>query len=47
MFVGEPRGVDVAGRVCHVAVMFVGEPTNIRPTWHQGGHGTTRRTFVG
>jgi hypothetical protein len=47
MFVGEPRGVDVAGRVCHVAVMFVEEPTNIRPMWHQGGHGTTWRMFVG
>jgi hypothetical protein len=40
-------GVDVVGRVCHVAVMFVGEPTNIRPMWHRGGCGTTWRTFVG
>jgi hypothetical protein len=31
---------------CHVAVMFVGEPTNIRPTWHQSGRGTTWRTFI-
>jgi hypothetical protein len=25
----------------------VGSPTNIRPTWLQGGRGTTWRTFVG
>jgi hypothetical protein len=36
----------VGGRVCHMAIMFVGEPTNIRPPWHQGGRGTTWRTFV-
>jgi hypothetical protein len=37
------RGVDVAGRVYHVAVTL----TNIRPTWHQGGCETTWCTFVG
>jgi hypothetical protein len=37
----------VAGRVCNMAVMFIMEPTNIRPTWHQGGYGTMWRMFVG
>jgi hypothetical protein len=27
--------------------MFIGKPTNIRPMWHQGGCGTTWRTFIG
>jgi hypothetical protein len=27
-------GADVASRICHVAVMFIGGSTNIRPTWH-------------
>jgi hypothetical protein len=45
MCVGSPYehkghvGADVAGRVYHVSVMFIGEPTNIRPMWHQGHHG--------
>jgi hypothetical protein len=43
----EPRGVDVAGWVCHMAVMFIREPTNIRPIWHQGSCGTMWHTFVG
>jgi hypothetical protein len=30
-----------------MTVMFVGEPTNIRPTWHQGGWGTMWCTLVG
>jgi hypothetical protein len=52
MFIGSPTNiratwVDVAGRVCHVAVMFVGELMNVRPTWHHGGCGTTWHTFVG
>jgi hypothetical protein len=36
----------VAGRVCHVAVMFIGGSTNIRPMWHQGQRGPTWGTFV-
>jgi hypothetical protein len=53
MCVGSPYehkghvGADVAGRVYHVSVMFIGEPTNIRPMWHQGRHGPTWHTFVG
>jgi hypothetical protein len=34
-------GEDVAGRVCHMAVMFIREPTSKRSMWHQGRRGPT------
>jgi hypothetical protein len=39
----------VAGQVCHMVVMFVGEPgtDDHKANMAQGGHGITRRTFVG
>jgi hypothetical protein len=40
------RRAGVAGWDCHVAFIFIGEPTNILQTWQLVGHGPTWLMFI-